>query len=223
MRIRKIVALGLAAGVVVGSFGVAEAAKKKKKPKPAAPVQVEQTFFLRRDDCGGDNDNARLSLVDGPDEAGNLCGWLNSGLINEVEMTSGQGEPTSDEWPVSDGLPLVLDASKPIKGTLIMKSSHLGSPAPETGVAAGQVEMIVDVTGVAGGEDVAVGSVTVEYIVAPPGVTYEVPFEIKPDAALDKKSFEALVMTTTIRGANVLHGLYELDDPPSTVVIPSWK
>lgn len=228
MKARKLVAAALALGVVVGSLGVAEAARKKpkkpKKPKPpvAAPVQVDQKFFMRRDACEGagadSTDNARLSLEDGPDEGGNTCGWLDSGVLNEVYSTSGAETPVADVWPVADGLPLVLDATKPVAGTINVRSSWAGP----VGIAAGQVEMIIDITGVSGGEDVVVGSATVSYEVTPAAILYEVPFEIKPGAELDKKSFESLVMTTTIMGPNAGHGLYELDEPPSTVTIPAW-
>lgn len=225
MKARKLAVTALAMGLVVGSLGVAEAAKKKKKPKPVpAPVAVDQTFYMRRDACtgaGADSaDNARLSLEDGVDE-GNLCGWGESGLLNEAVINSGQLDAVADVWPVADGLPLTVDATKPISGKLQMVSSFLGA-APDNGLAGGNVEIVIDFTGVSGGEDVVLGTATAEYQVTPASSRYEVPFEIKLDGALDKKSFESLVMTTTIRGANFGHGLYELDQPASTVVIPSW-
>jgi hypothetical protein len=127
----------------------------------------------------------------------------------------------SDVWPVADGLPLVIDASKPITGKINMVSSFLGA-APDNGVAVGNVDLVIDFTGVSGGEDVAIGSVTASYQVTPAASRYEVPFELKLDGAMDKKSFESIVMTTTVRGSNVGHGLYELDQPASTVTVPAW-
>ena len=224
MKIKKLLVLGLVTGVVFSSLGVAEAAKKKK-PKPVpVPAQADQTFFMRRDACTGDEaDNARLSITDGTEPAdGNQCGFLDYGVMNEVYVASGD-TAVSDAWPAVDGLPLVLDATKPITGTINMYSSYLGDPLPaEVGVAAGQVEMVIDITGVSAGEDIVVGTAMVEYQVTPGTALYEVKFEIKPGAELDKKSFEEFVLTTTVRGPNALHGLYELDNPASTVIVPSW-
>ncbi|HEX2057358.1 MAG TPA: hypothetical protein VHI71_03230 [Actinomycetota bacterium] len=223
MKGRKLFATVLALGVVVGSFGVAEAAKKKKKPKPPAPapVQVDQKFYLRRDGCNTDADNARLSLEDGVDE-GNLCGWLESGLINEVLIESGAEAPVSDPWTMADGLPLTLDASKPIKGSINVRSSFLNA-APDNGLAAGLATLQVDLVGMSGGEEVAIGTASVDYEVTPAASAYTVDFEIAPEAALDKKVFEAVTLVTTIRGPAAGHGLYELDDPASTVTFPTWK
>ncbi|MDQ4124770.1 MAG: hypothetical protein M3134_04100 [Actinomycetota bacterium] len=221
MKARKLLATTLALGVVVGSFGVAEAAKKKKKPKPVpAATQVDQKFFLRRDDCGGDADNPRLSLTDGADEAGNLCGWLFSGILNEVVIRAGDA-PTNDAWVMADGLPLTLDTSKAITGSVTLVSSRLNA-APGQGAAAGQARFVVDLVGTSGGEEVVIGTAAVDYMVTPAASTYTVDFEIKPEAALEKKVFEAITMTTTIRGPVAGHGLYELDNPASTVTIPAW-
>lgn len=225
MRGRKLLATALALGVVVGSFGVAEAAKKKKKPKPVpAPVQLDQKFFMRRDACEGagadSTDNARLSLADGPDEGGNLCGWLESGVFNEILVAAGEA-PTADVWPVADGLPLTLDATKAITGSITLVSSRLNA-APDQGVAAGQSTLVVDLVGTSGGEDVSIGTASVDYAVTPATSTYTVDFEIKVEGALDKKVLDSITMTTTIRGPMAGHGLYELDNPPSTVTIPAW-
>jgi hypothetical protein len=221
MKTRKLLVTALVVGVVAGSFGVAEAAKKKKKPKPApAPVQVDQKFYMRRDGCNTDADNARLSLTDGPDVDGNLCGWLESGILNEVLIAAGEA-PVADAWPMADGLPLTLDTSKPITGSVTVVSSYLGA-APDNGLAAGAPELVVDLVGTSGGEDVVIGTATVPYQVTPAASKYTIEFEIKADGALNNKVFESVTMTTAVRGPAAGHGLYELDDPASFVTIPSW-
>ena len=46
--------------------------------------------------------------------------------------------------------------------------------------------------------------------------------ELTPDAALAGKTIESLVLTTTTRGVNVLT-YYDLEDPASFIVIPTFK
>src|SRR3712207_2750966 len=111
---KKLLVVGLAAGLVAGSMLPSQAAKKKK-PKPVpAPVAVDMKYFLRDENCDAEN---YLSLVDGPDGG---CWYYDTALYDAIAQA---GLLTTDEmsqiWTTSsEGIPLTLDASKAITGEI---------------------------------------------------------------------------------------------------------
>jgi hypothetical protein len=222
MKLKRLVAVALIGGMVAGGVTVAEGAKKKKKKKPV-PVQVDTKYFLRAD--GSDNvpeDNLRLSIEDGAD-AGNGYGWAEYGLLNEVTTQGDVSEfIVSETWPAVDGLPLKLDASKNLTGSLYLTSWNPGGAAGQTLSPPGKPTVDISFAGEIAGEEIDLGSATKTYDLTPTQSVYEVPFEIDLADEVDKKTTVALVMTVTIRGASYQHGSYELDDPASFVVVPNW-
>ena len=228
MKVKKLLALAMIAGLVVGSVNMADAKKKKKKKKKPVPVQADATYYMRADACDGEEtDNLRLSLEDGPD-AGNVCGWLNNGLLNTAAAAAGEPETpvinvtvAKDVWPVADGLPLTLDASKPLTGTLNLRSAFHDA-APDNGLSVGEAKLEISFTGVSGGEELPIGNATVTYTVTPQASNYAAEFEIDLVDELDKKVLESLSMTTAVHGNTLLHGSFEMDDPASTVIVPTW-
>lgn len=214
---KRIIGFTLILGLIAGSLAAPAMAKKKKPRKPAA-VQVDQKFFVRRDDCAGDADNPHLSITDGPD-GGNGCGGTVDGLPNEV---IGQVDvPATETFPATDGVPFVLDASKDITGSLTYDAFHGDSTNP-VGLGAGVHDVEILLTGTAAGSSVEVGTASGTYTATPGTDQYTVTFTIKPDAALDKASFETLELTTTVHGAGFFAQFLELDDPASFVTIPTW-
>lgn len=239
---KKTLVAGIVVALVAGCLlAPATAAKKKKpkKPKPPVvvePVQTDVTYFLRRSDCTGDAAETTLSIVDGPDEEGDECGALESGIATEAMLTAGQdppavGTPAGDVdagpdrvvWTAEDGVPFVLDATKEIAGTIHTTSFCCDAEQAQAGVSAGSAKLNVLLTGTVDGAAKPIGETTVEFTLTPATYTYAIDFKIKADAALDKASFTSLELTLTNRGVSYLNGFYSVDDPASSFTIGTWK
>lgn len=212
-------------GGLLGGIGFAPAtAKKKPKPKRKPKIVAKDVnYYLRRADCGGDDDAISLSIVDGPD-GGSGCGSAFAGAPNELLIQSGDS-PSSYIWPAVDGIPLTLNTAKDVTGEITVQSFS-GSPTlpapPYT--SAGQATLVVNLTGTAAGESEpkAIGTASNTYIVTPDTGSYTTEFTITPDKALEKAVFTELQLETYVRGATALHGFFELDDPASFITIPTW-
>lgn len=221
MKFRKVLALGLMLGMVAGSLSVADAAKKKKKKKIVKYLPTETSFFLRRDDCGGDADNPRLSVIDDVD-GGTGCGSAWAGLVEEFFINADGAPFAPTVFPAADGIPKLIDASRDIEGAITVQSFQ-GRAENPGGLSAGQANLEILITGTVGGESVTVGSTSAEYVVTPASNTYVVEFTADVDDALQKKKLTSLELTLVQRGATALHGFYELDDPASFFVLPTLK
>lgn len=195
---RKTIVSIAAVALLAGSLGVTAQAKK--------PGGVK--FFLRGPDCSASV--LGLSIVDGPGDG--TCGGAENGTVNGV---SGQtGQPMVEQgWMAFDGLPLVLDASKPVTGNLYITSFPGRSAGPAT------LDVAIEVQ--AGGKSVDVGTATVDYLITPAQAWAEVTFEIDVPAGLDKKKITGLQMRTTSRGFAPLQGYFEMENPASYITIPA--
>lgn len=227
---KKIVILGLILGLVAGSMSAPAAAAKKKKKKPVVPVQTDVSYFLHRNTCGEAGDVTSMSTVD-EEDGGDGCGALEAGALTEAYLTSGQTPPSTPAgstgpdtvvWPATDGIPLVLDATKDVRGEITLQSFR-GVTENPTGVSAGQSKLIIVLTGTVDGAVKKIGEATAEYLVTPDKHTYTVAFTMKPDAALDKATLTTLELNTTLRGTSVLNGFYSLEDPASFITVPTLK
>ncbi|MDQ3981881.1 MAG: hypothetical protein M3271_04285, partial [Actinomycetota bacterium] len=103
-----LVLVGLLAFAVVGP-----ADAKKKKPKKPTAVPVEVQFFLHTDeDCAA----PFLSLSDGEDVTD--CFFGVDDMFNEYPQAEPAfGDPV-DHYVASEGLPLTLDPSRKVTGTI---------------------------------------------------------------------------------------------------------
>jgi hypothetical protein len=214
---KRIVGFMLILGLIAGSLAAPAMAKKKKPRKPAA-VQVDQKFFLRRDDCGGDADNPHLSVVDAPD-AGNGCGNYAYGAPNEV--IGNVDVPFAEVFPTTDGVPFVLDGSKEIKGSLTYDGLH-GKAENPVALGAGVHHIDIVLTGTVGGTSTEVGTASGEFTATPGTDQYTVDFSIKPESSLDKASFSSLELSLTVRGPGTMASFLEMDDPASFITVPVW-
>lgn len=203
MRLNKLVALGLVAGLVVGGVTAADAKKKKRKKKKPALVAVDQAYFLRwdgtEDECG---DNY-LSIVDGED-LGNGCEFTQQPI---QEVHAAMDAPLTRDWGAVDGLPFKLDATKPIVGEINIF---------ELFSVNGKLDVVL--TGTTGEETVELGTASVDVENTPLDVAV-VKFEITPGKELNKKKFTSFNMNLTQRGVALSY--METEDPPSTVTIPT--
>lgn len=197
----------LVAGLAVASLGLAPAVAAKKKPKPAKLVPANVNFYLRAADCTADVFS--LSILD--EEGDGTCGSLENGAAQEVYAAT--GDPYIEQlWIAADGLPLTIDATKPLTGKIYVEP-YL--------VSAGEATLDVTLTATLNGEAVEIGKASSSYMVTPATDTYEVAFEIDVPTTLDKQQITSLELHTVSRGQAPGHGYYEMEDPASFFTMPA--
>ena len=218
---KRIVAIALVGGLI-GGLAYAPAVAKKK-PKPKVKIVAEDVkYFMHRNSCGTSDDIDdvwSLSTADGPDAATG-CGSAYSGIPNEAAITADGAPLSSYVWVATDGVPFTLNATKDITGEITLHSSGIADGAPMSG-GAGQTTLEVTLTGTAGGEAKTLGTAESTYQVTPDKSTYTSQLTMTPAADLNKLSFTSLELTTTVRGASINHGYFELDNPASFFSIPT--
>ena len=202
-----ILTLGLLAGVMASS---AEAGKKGKKKKPV-PVEVQYFLTSNPDDAC---DEAGWVLAIAPSESAG-CGMTHSGISNEVQIQAGADpRDLGQEFTAQEGLPIVLDASKAITGSITTRNFN------NAGV--GQPTVEITVFGTAGGEEIALGTHTATFPAAPTLMeTHE--FELDIDDKLQNAKLETLAVNVMIRGASVGHSVVEMNTPTSSITVPTLK
>jgi hypothetical protein len=142
-------------------------------------------FYLRRDGCGTSSDNPHLSVSSGTD-GGDGCGIV----LNAVVGLGGDVDQGAFvDFPASDGMPLSLDSSRTVNGTIDI-----------TGTAAGAVEVDVSLEALAGGRGVPVGNTTTTTVLDPTASDNPVVFTIRPDASLAGTDLQGLDLRVHIHG-----------------------
>lgn len=133
------------------------------------------------------------------------------GCANDYEAAAEPVLGPNPTWiHALDGLPVSLDVSRPIRGTVNVDSRHLVSYFVPMGV--GQARLRVTVAGVAGGKDVTVGTVTSEtYTVTPDVTRYRVDFRIEPDRELAGATLTELRVGLEVLGPNAHHNFFSAD------------
>lgn len=133
--------------------------------------------------------------------------------------TSAELTSSGTVWfSASDGLPLRLDVTRPIYGTVTVHSGYLWGTLGSAGV--GQAQLEVTVAGVAAEKEVVAGTFTSEpYPVTPDDMEYEVEFQIDPNEALAGKTLTEVRLGLEVTGPNVGHNLYYADGR-STLTLP---
>lgn len=221
---KKTLIAGLVA-CLVGSTFVAPALaarKKPKKPKKPVPVQLDQKFFLRDSD-GCETSENLLSVTDGPDTG---CWYADTGIAYDIVVGAGllTAADLSQTWSAMDGVPLTLDASKPITGEV---STSSGTCLVDGGCSPAQLgfgQATLDVTVVADvdGEEKVLGTFSESFVVTP-GASHTSAVEIPIDPSLDKAKATGLKVLTFLHGAALGHGIIELETPASFITVPTWK
>ncbi|MDQ3953495.1 MAG: hypothetical protein M3279_11120 [Actinomycetota bacterium] len=220
---KKLIVVGLVAGLMVGALAPAQAGKKKKKPKtPPAPVAVDLKFFLTDADGCTTSENL-LSLTHVPSDG---CWYVDSGAPYEAIVQAGLLTPAdlAVTWTATDGVPFTLDATKHVTGEITTEGGACvvsGVCAPVT-LSAGNATLDVVVQGEIDGEMTDLGTFS-ESFQTIPGTKHTTKVDITLDAALDKKQVTNLTVATYIHGPAVLHGTVVLDDPASFVTLPALK
>lgn len=218
---------------LVGTCLVAPAssAKKKKKKKKFKIVSVDQQLFLRRDACGSDNDNTRLSLEDGEDAA---CWFSDAGLLYDAIVAAAEaGAPFDSEvvwsqYPAENGLPLKLDATKPVTGEITLYGGSCLAEVQGTGVCSptglsvGQAVFRMRLVGTIDGEEQVLGTAEDSFDTAP-GETHTTEVSIEIDSQFDRAKVTELRLDTTHGGNAYGPGGIEYDDPASYINVPILK
>lgn len=205
---RKILTTGLILSLVMGAFLFpAEAGKKKKKP----PAPVELKFFFHGDAC--DDATFLLTLSDGPDAS---CWFTRSGLVYEAQLAAGDDPRTLGQtFVAAEGLPFVLDMSKKITGE-ITTSGFQGV------LGAGQPTLEVTVLGTVGGEEKELGTHSETFTVGPTQQHTTI-LDLALDPALAGLGFDGFSVHVFTHGASFGHGVIEMEDPPSFIVVPTLQ
>jgi hypothetical protein len=218
---KRTIAVMLALGLVGGALAAPAQAKKKKPKKPPAPVSVPQQMFLVGDGCVAD---ARgLSVADTADL--HTCAYWKGGILGDVipeAVPAPVGGTPWQTWPAIDGVPLKLDATKPITGEIFTQGLFpLVGDYP--GIAAGNVKLTVKVVAGVGGEEKVVGEFVDEFLVTPGEGPHTTEVNITPDAALNGIDLETLTLHTRIGGTSVGQVFYKLDQPSSYITVTTLK
>lgn len=162
-----------------------------------------------------------LDARDYPDAA-NRAGNMTNGLPNEVAGATGGG--WRNVFPAKELVPLRLDARRAVTGRIAV-----GVYEPNVFVATpagvGQVVVDLELVGTPAGaeESVVLGKQTAEFLVTPAAPLHVVEVEMEPDPALHGTTFSEIALVTNFRGASLLTGFFELDDPASFLEIPTLR
>lgn len=163
-------------------------------------------FYLRRDGCGTSNDNPHLSIASGTD-GGDGCGIV---LDSVVGLGGDADQGAFVDFPAADGMPLSLDSSRAVGGTIDI-----------TGTAVGAVEVDVSLEGLVGGQGVPVGDTTTTTVLDPTVSDNPVTFTIRPDASLAGTDLQGLDLRVHIHGPALDAGFVGLSGK-SWVDLPSF-
>jgi hypothetical protein len=165
-------------------------------------------FYLRRDGCGTSSDNPHLSVTSGTD-AGTGCGFVGgNGLVSTVSKGL-----FSVDYPSTDGMPLILDSSRTIEGTLDLQNDVAGT---------GQVTLDFTMEALVNGDGVIVGTDSETVIVTPAQSDYPVTFHITPTAALNKVALSGIDLNVYLHGAYSDSG-YIGNSGASFLTVPSFS
>ena len=180
----------------------------------ATPTAASTRFYLRRDGCGTANDNPHLSVVSGTD-GGDGCGLVLT--IVGVGGTADQGAFV--DCPSTDGMPLTLDASQPVTGTIDLESFGITDPLA---AGVGLVTVSVSLEALDQGNGVTVGSDSENVLITPNQTAYPVAFTIQPNGALDKADLSGLDLRVHVEGPYAFSGFIG-NSGKSWTDVPAWS
>jgi hypothetical protein len=180
----------------------------------ATPAQQTTRFYLRRDGCGTSNDNPHLSVISGTD-AGDGCGLVLT--IVGVGGTADQG--ASVDYPSTDGMPLTLDGSRSVTGTIDLESIAITDPVA---AGTGLLTVSLDLEALYGGNGVDIGSDSQTVLVTPTQTSYPVAFTIRPNGSLDKADLSGIDLRVHVSGPYAFSGFIG-NSGKSWVDMPSWS
>jgi hypothetical protein len=180
----------------------------------ATPAAESTRFYLRRDGCGTASDNPHLSVTSGTD-GGDGCGLVLT--IVGAGGTADQGAFV--DYPTSDGMPLTLDASRAVTGTIDLQSFGITDPyAAGTGL----VTVSVNLEALDQGNGVSVGSDSEQVLITPTQTEYPVTFTIQPSGTLDRHDLSGLDLRVHVEGPYAFSGFIG-NSGKSFTDVPAWS
>ncbi len=225
---KKLIVFGLVATLALAVLAPAEARKRKKKKPPVvtAPVSVDQKFFLRRSACDAEPASTSLSLADGEDVA---CWWSDAGVLYEAfemifrPLIPDVAEVFWQSYAAADGLPLELDASKPVTGELTLyNGSCIEDPVcSPVSLTAGQATVRVVLLGTTGGTETELGRFEESFLMTP-GSTHTSKIEIELDPSVAGTILETFRLKIFHGGVAYGPGGIEYEEPPAFLMMPSF-
>jgi len=180
----------------------------------ATPTAGTTRFYLRRDGCGTSNDNPHLSVTSGTD-GGDGCGLV----LTAVGVGGTVDKAASVDYPSTDGMPLFLDSSRAVTGTIDLESIGITDPF---GAGAGLATVTVDMEALYGGNGVTVGSDSENVLITPAQTEYPVGFTIQPNGVLDKAGLSGIDLRVHVEGPYLGSGFIG-NSGRSFVDVPSWS
>lgn len=217
---RKTITLALTAALAFALVGPADAKKKKpKKPPAATPVEVQ--YFLRTEESC---EAPFLSLTDGEDPSD--CFFGIDDMFNEYPQLQGNavfGEGT-DHYTASEGLPLKLDASRKVTGTMTIRGYNPtvnGQGVIMWGIGEAEVDITLKAT-IAGAEK-EIGTLNHAYT-AGPNHLEKVDFEFTIDPSLNGAVVEGLTLDVRTHGTVIFgRGIEHDAEVPPSIKIPAFQ
>lgn len=180
----------------------------------ATPAAETTRFYLRRDGCGTASDNPHLSVTSGTD-GGDGCG-----LVLTVVGVGGTADQNAFvDYPSSDGMPLTLDGSRPVTGTIDLESFGITDPLA---AGTGLVTVSVSLEALYQGNGVSVGADSESVLVTPTQTEYPVAFTIHPNAALDQADLSGLDLRVHVEGPYAFSGFIG-NSGKSFTDMPAWS
>lgn len=230
MRNLKKTLVGITALALVAGALAVPAAAKRKKPKPApVPVQAEQTFYVVQ---GAEGESCAHALRPTPSSTSHgECLDVGAGIVNEAWSTYHGSECDPDAngetprcvvepYSAEGGLPLRLDATRALRGTIYVRSMSIHDAVP-AGAGAGPATFHLSARAVVAGTPTLLGRFTADYVVTPAQRVYEIPFELPLDASLDGAEVTEFAVDLWNSGPTAGHGSYVPD--VSNVIVPVWR
>ena len=179
-----------------------------------APSASTTRFYLRRDGCGTTNDNPHLSVISGTD-GGDGCGLV----LTIVGIGGTADQAASVDYPSTDGMPLTLDTSRAVTGTIDLESFGITDPVA---AGTGLVTVSVSLEALDQGNGVSVGSDSENVLITPTQTDYPVPFTIQANGSLDKADLSGLDLRVHVEGPYAFSGFIG-NSGKSWLDVPAWS
>jgi len=176
----------------------------------AAATPQATRFYLRRDDCGGSNDNPHLSVVNGT-EAADGCGLV---LTSVVGLGGDVDHGAFVDFPSTDGMPLAFDSGQNVTGTIDLESL--------AGAGTGLLEVDVSMEALDHGNGVTIGSDSESVLITPLAADYPVAFTIQPNPALAGHDLSGIDLRVHVHGPFVFSGFIG-NSGKSWTDAPAWS
>jgi hypothetical protein len=211
---------GITTSVTINTPKAGQSVSLKRNPYLAVAGAVQfapaaagsTTFYLRRDGCGTANDNPHLSVTSGTD-AGDGCGLI----LTVVGVGGDVDHGAFVDYPSQDGMPLTLDASRAVTGTIDLQSIALEGQ----GVATGLIQVDVTMEALVNGNGVTIGSDSESVLATPTATDYPVAFTIQPNTALDRVDLSGVDLRIHVHGPYAFSGFVG-NSGKSLVSLPSF-